>query len=238
MKKNVMMRVASIMLVLVLMSSSVISGTFAKYVTQGSSTDSARVAKWGVGVVVNGETFANAYVRDDNTLDAVAQSRVGTNSVVSGDSVDVVAPGTKGDLAGVTLAGIPEVATKVTYVGQFDIENWVDQNGKFYCPLVITIKYTDESGNPKTTALNGLWYDSAEQFEADVNNYINAYSKYYAAGTNLAEQGAENLDITWEWPFSTSADNDVRDTHLGDQAAVNNAATVQLTLTCTVTQVD
>lgn len=238
MKKNVMMRVASIMLVLVLMSSSVISGTFAKYVTSGTGTDSARVAKWGVGVVVNGETFATAYVRDDDTMDAVAKSRIGTNSVVSGNSVDVVAPGTKGDLAGVTLAGIPEVATHVTYVGQFDIENWVDQNGAFYCPLIITIKTVGEDGNPAEVVLNGQRYDSAVQFEADVNNYINAYSKYYAAGTNLAEQGAENLDITWQWPFSTSADNDVRDTFLGDQAAKDNAATVQLTLTCTVTQVD
>ena len=61
MKKNVMMRVASIMLVLVLMTSSVISGTFAKYVTEGQSKDSARVAKFGVTVTGNAAIFSDSY---------------------------------------------------------------------------------------------------------------------------------------------------------------------------------
>ena len=54
MKKNKMMRLASAMMVLTLMSTSVISGTFAKYVTKGEATDKARVAKWGVEVIVEG----------------------------------------------------------------------------------------------------------------------------------------------------------------------------------------
>ena len=61
MKKNVMMRVASIMLVLVLMTSSVISGTFAKYVTDVTTDDSARVARWGVEFVTNSDLFATQY---------------------------------------------------------------------------------------------------------------------------------------------------------------------------------
>ena len=61
MKKNVMMRLACFLLVAVLISTSAISGTYAKYVTSGQSTDSARVAKWGVTVTANGTTFANAY---------------------------------------------------------------------------------------------------------------------------------------------------------------------------------
>ena len=47
MKKNRMMRLASILLVLVLMTTSVISGTFAKYTTSGNAYDQARVAYWG-----------------------------------------------------------------------------------------------------------------------------------------------------------------------------------------------
>ena len=47
MKKNVMMRVAAMLLVCVLASTCGISGTFAKYVTSTSSQDAARVAKWG-----------------------------------------------------------------------------------------------------------------------------------------------------------------------------------------------
>ena len=48
MKRNKMMRIASVLLVAVLLSTCVISGTFAKYTTSNSATDSARVAKWGV----------------------------------------------------------------------------------------------------------------------------------------------------------------------------------------------
>ena len=47
MKKNRMMRLASILLVLVLMTSSVVGGTFAKYTTSVEGYDTARVAKWG-----------------------------------------------------------------------------------------------------------------------------------------------------------------------------------------------
>lgn len=47
MKKNRMMRLASILLVLVLMTSSVVGGTFAKYTTSAESSDTARVAYWG-----------------------------------------------------------------------------------------------------------------------------------------------------------------------------------------------
>ena len=49
MKKNVMMRVASALLVAVLMTTCAISGTFAKYTSSKTDSDSARVAVWGLG---------------------------------------------------------------------------------------------------------------------------------------------------------------------------------------------
>ena len=63
MKKNTMMRLASVLLIAVLMSTCAISGTFAKYVTSDSSSDSARVARWGFnGTTLNIEDlFVAAY---------------------------------------------------------------------------------------------------------------------------------------------------------------------------------
>ena len=221
MKKNMMMRIASVLLIAVLMSTSAISGTYAKYVTSGQGTDSARVAKWGVTVTANGETFAKEYDTDD-TVYTEAKSVISTDKVV--------APGTEGDMTSMALTGTPEVAVRISYVGVFDIsDNWVDGNGTYYCPLVITVN---------GTAYDGRAYTSAADFELSVNNAIGAYSKDYPAGTNLAGLGADALNISWEWPFSTSADNDVKDTFLGDQAAAGNAATVQLTVTTTATQID
>lgn len=55
MKKNKTMRAASALLVAALLSTSIISGTFAKYTTGASAQDSARVAKWGVVVTATGD---------------------------------------------------------------------------------------------------------------------------------------------------------------------------------------
>ena len=115
MKKNTMMRVASIMLVLVLMTSSVISGTFAKYTTQDRADDSARVAKWGVELQVVGNLYGETYsatagdsiIANDTTTGFTVQSKDAAN--------DVVAPGTKND-NGFTfsLNGKPEVSGQVS----------------------------------------------------------------------------------------------------------------------------
>ena len=80
MKKNRMMRLASLLLVLVLMTSSVVGGTFAKYTSQATTTDTARVAKWGWGSTsISIDLF-------DATYDSTVQSA---------DSANVIAPGTK-----------------------------------------------------------------------------------------------------------------------------------------------
>ena len=227
MKKNRMMRLASLLLVLVLMTSSVVGGTFAKYVTSGTGTDSARVAKWGVTVTANGTTFANEYDTDDAVFTEA-------KSVISTDKV--VAPGTDGDMVSMVLGGTPEVAVRVTYTGNFDIsDNWLDGNGDFYCPLVITIKNGVSDAGVK---FDGRAYTDAATFEQSVNNAIGAYSKDYPAGTDLSGLGNDSLDITWEWPFSTSAENDVKDTDLGNQASVDNYATVTVAVTTTVTQIN
>lgn len=59
MKKNVMMRVASALLVAVLMTTCAISGTFAKYTSTTTGTGTARVAKWAF--VVNGDPIAETF---------------------------------------------------------------------------------------------------------------------------------------------------------------------------------
>ena len=80
-KKNWTLRAAVLMLALVLITSCFVGGTFAKYVTSGTSGDNARVAKWGVTVTAHetGDIFAKSY---DNTVIAEGEYKV-------------IAPGTK-----------------------------------------------------------------------------------------------------------------------------------------------
>lgn len=115
MKKNRMMRLASILLVCVLLSTSVISGTFAKYTTVDSAKDSAKVAKWGVTALVSGSLFGENYFPNSTTATADEIAAEAKQSVDSNNRGNIVAPGAKSD-EGLKLAisGTPEVANKVT----------------------------------------------------------------------------------------------------------------------------
>lgn len=222
MKKNVMMRVASALLVAVLLSTCAISGTFAKYVTTASGTDTARVAKWGVTITANGTTFAEEYDTDDGAF-TEAKSVISTEKVV--------APGTNGNMTSMTLAGTPEVAVRVTYTADIDIsDNWLAGTpSQFYFPIIVYI-------NGVAYSAEGTGCADANAFETYLENKIAAYSNDYPAGTNLSTVTGDSLEITWEWPFETGNDN--LDTDLGNQAAAANPATITVTVNTTVTQID
>ena len=113
MKKNKAMRAASALLVVTLLTTSMISGTFAKYTTQDSASDNARVAKWGVALQVVGNLYGESYkdaivANDDSSLTVKANDEAAADD-------DVVAPGTKNDEGlKFSLTGTPEVSTKTT----------------------------------------------------------------------------------------------------------------------------
>lgn len=220
MKKNKMMRAASALMVATLLTTSVISGTFAKYTTTASSNDSARVAKWGVQVTSTADTFKQSYVKDDDSVSLTG------NTVVSTE--DVVAPGTSGTMAAFTITGTPEVAVNVAFTGTLELGNkWVYSDSTFYCP--IEIKVGD-------TTFKGTKYTTADKFEAAVNEKIATYTKDYAAGTDLSTISGDAPAISWKWAFE--GNDNVKDTYLGNQAAGDNAATISLNVTVKVTQID
>ena len=220
MKKNKMMRIASVLLVAVLMSTCAISGTFAKYVTSANSADSARVAKFGVTITANGNIFAADY---NGTVTA------------DGGTPDLVAPGTSGNLVSMSLSGTPEVSVKVTYTGTVQLTGWTNSNGDFYCPVKVTVE---------GTKLCGLDYASSTDFITAIQDNIASYSQTYAPNTDLSTKGADSLAISWEWAYEDATDyingtqNDTDDTFLGDEAAAGNASTILISLVTTVTQVD
>ena len=115
MRKNKTMRIASLLLVAVLMTTCIISGTYAKYVTSGEVSDTARVAKFGVTVTATSDLFKAEYATDDT-------SYTGSLSVKASNDDDVVAPGTKGNISAAGLSGKPEVAVRVSYENvKFDL---------------------------------------------------------------------------------------------------------------------
>lgn len=231
MKKNVIMRAACVVLVLTLLSTCMISGTFAKYVTEApDATDTARVADWGVTATVTGAAFAKNYNKDVDTHSIAV-------TVESSTDDKLVAPGTEGTFTGVALTGTPEVAFNVTKTATVAVEGWIVDT-EFYCPMVITIN---------STPISGLDFDSADEFEAAIQAAIEAGNGDYEPNTNLATIANMNGDYDWAWAFETGADdpakaaNNVKDTKLGDIEAADpdvDVNTITLTVDAKVTQLD
>lgn len=97
MKKNKMMRLASVLLVLCLLTTSVISGTFAKYTSEATASDDARVARWAFKVgdanIAKSETITFDLFQTIYDTDGSAETDV-QNKL--GDGKTVIAPGTSG----------------------------------------------------------------------------------------------------------------------------------------------
>ena len=123
MKKNKLMRLASGLLVGTLLTTCAISGTFAKYTTQDSANDSARVAKWGISLQIMGNLYSDQYENDlpDEYTQTDTSDAIGVRADQEG--TDVVAPGTKSDDKAFTikLSGTPEVDYK--YTGKITTDN-------------------------------------------------------------------------------------------------------------------
>lgn len=234
MKRNRWMRAGGLLLVLTLITSCFVGGTFAKYVSEAQGDDTARVAKWGVVVTVTGDGFKTSYGKD------YAYSNVEGDTVISSTEEKVVAPGTKGTFGGVEITGKPEVAVKIETTADVDLSGWnVADGDEFYCPLVFTI-------GDKT--INGLDYSRSTaggegSFENAIKDAIQkATTKEVEANTDLTAIG-EDITYSWEWPFENAKgdvanQSDELDTKLGNNAANGNAPTVSITVKTTVTQIN
>ena len=262
MRKNKMMRAASALLVAVLLTTSTISGTFAKYVTEASGSDTARVAKWGVEVGLTGYLFDDSY--DEEPKEWTANEDIAAINVQASTEHDyVVAPGTE-NKTGLTfkLTGQPEVDTEVkfeikanseirlltgTYTDYTQAE-WVtdpaDKNNNIadytktfdvtsvYYPVVFTLK----DGNDNKLA-EGTLADIQKYFDDNLN-------KIYHTNTLLDEIVAGNdgtYTLTWVWAFESG--NDAADTFLGNVMAgvatsANAVTNMDVEIVISATQVD
>ena len=252
MKKNKFLRLASVMLMLCLITTCAISGTFAKYTTSGTATDVARVAKWGIGVTVTGaEAFATSYtnVTSNTELNTNLDGNDGT------DSDDLLAPGTSGTLTEVTISGQPEVTTDVTVTVNLNLgANWT-VNSAVYCPVeftVGTVKYVVGTGEDTstlkhcaTTAALELAVEKAiidgvlgNVEDANVTSGSSSRTRQFTPNNNFGDNTVD-VSVGWNWAF-TGNDN-AKDTVLGNTIGDGNAdndPTIAFTISVTVDQVD
>ena len=208
MKKNIMMRLAAVLFILVLLTTCGISSAYAKYTTSGNAGDNAQVAKWGVKVSVAGEKAFD--ITDANVKSADAE-------------ISVIAPGTNGKLGSLSITGTPEVATAVKVSLNVDLTGWVisvpdtanpgSSIEIFYCPLVF------KSGS---TEIIGATYSQQSDLEEAIEALLanNGSVVKYDPNTDLSTN-VTAVDIEWEWKFQApdaTYGNDLYDTLLADKA--------------------
>jgi len=197
MKKNKAMRAAGGLLIATLLSTSAVSGTFAKYVTRDSGSDTARVAKFGVVVTSDGALFADTYKTSTNTPGVSGDSTAAaTLSVVSSavtgattdhDGVDgtdkVVAPGTKNtDGLTFSITGTPEVAVKIDVIVK-------DNTGTDFNAATKDIYLKTKSGLPDMTT-----GDATDTFDNAADYYPIKYTLTQTkGGTSTTLVDKQNL---------------------------------------------
>lgn len=214
MKKSKTMRVASGLLVLTLLSTCVVAGTFAKYTTEATGSDSARVAEWGLGTatVTMNDLFKNAY---DSSDSATVKS-----------TVDVMAPGTEGSAQfGFTANKAPEVAYTLT----------ISTDGSVCADDI-------KKNSNIVWSLDGTAVGSWDQLLTSIQNLAKeGTSNEYAPGVlPTAFKNNAKHTVSWKWNFEDAAAgkiaaSDKTDTDMGNKQTPD---TVTLKITVTATQKD
>ena len=192
MKKNKMMRLASLLLVAVLLTTSIIGGTFAKYVTTASASDNARVAAWGFG-----ENVAIDFDLFDTTYGTTVSSSGQDNVIAPGTAKEETITFTYADTAG---KGAPEVAYKVTLA--VDTEN-------------TKVDAAIKDNTAITWSFNGAAYGTWDAMIAAINSYSED-----VAANELPDLEKTGLTIGWKWNFYSTDAQDKIDTAMGDAATL------------------
>lgn len=209
-----------------------LSGTYAKYTSSGTGSDTARVAKWSFKV---GDTtdIATTDKFAFNIFNTVKSTNGADENALADTTGTIIAPGTMGSFK---IAVKNESEVSAEYTVDYSIEN----TSKI--PLEF-IKATDLFVNGKDGAMkeNPVWSTKI----SDVNQ--TATKLGFASPNN----SGETVEIYWRWAFSsgkyldgdtTKTATDEYDTALGkaSTAAANEDAAPKAIVTAriTATQVD
>lgn len=225
MRKNKLMRAAAGLMVATLLTTSIISGTLAKYTTSVESSDEARVATWGF---------------KESSIDLTGLFNT-TYTNVNSNNGKVIAPGTDGKKSfNFTYEGQeakPEVAYKFTVgIDDTGIAADIKSNPNIKWALL------DGTGVDTSTATWGDWdalVASVKKLSGDPTG-----TKEYAANelpTAFSQKNTNTHTIAWKWDFEGTGTEeakktqDTKDTALGNKDALDK---VNVKITITATQID
>lgn len=210
---------------LCLITSSFVGSTLAKYTTEVSGSDTARVAKFGVELTADANFFEKEY------------AGVNGISVKSYDDANVIAPGTTGTATIFTIAGAPEVDVEV----DISLSN-TNELTMATLPAGIYNDYTalvdsntdgkiDENDTMNTFTLADNYYPVKWTLKKDgtavatdvnleaIETYFASISKKYEVESNDFAAIVGTYELSWKWDFVIDDKTDKADTYMGQIAA-------------------
>lgn len=189
MKKNKVLLLGIITVFVAIFSLTLVSGTWAKYTSTVSGTDTAQVAKWAWKV--NDQNVVAGAAQEALVFDLFNTIKDTDGAAETDVKENLIAPGTSGSFA-------------------VKIENASEVTGKY--AIEFTVKQTSATGAEETVTIP---LEYSVDGGANWSPTLNAISASDA--TKLAVGRNATVTIKWRWNFE-GEDNDGTDTNLGLKA--------------------
>ena len=171
-KRNWIFKIASCLMMACLLTTCVISGTFAKFTSQASGSTTVKVATWEF--TLNGTKQSEEFaINLGATVDTVDGNT--DNEVDLGDDLNVIAPGTKGSFS-IELVNNSQVSASYAVSFAYEDASNAPANLKF-CAT--------ENGTYSTLADLGTALDGTLKYKNDANN-----------------DDQTTITVYWKWEFT------------------------------------
>ena len=195
-RKNIALRAATVLCVLVLFCAAFVGGTFARYTTNDGGNDLARVAKWGIDVAIGGTLFGDNYTANGAANGDEIQLNYSA-SVSAIDNADIVAPGTQNTTGmKIAITGQPEVQydVKAVYGDGVTIEDIFLKAGKYGTMVAVHGVTEANFGEGTYYTLDAGTYTKATSYTADTDYYeihdsLDLATDYYPIVWTVEESG-------------------------------------------------
>ncbi len=196
-----------LLLSLCLITSSFVGGTLAKYVTTSEAADTARVAKWGIALQVDGSLYGVNYETGTASVPSTENDTTKLSVATSNTSEKILAPGTKSDSGlHVSLTGKPEVSYKTN--ATISYENIYLTNGSYgllvKAPTVTATSYK----------ANTYYYEDSGKYVLDTTAVFTANHTYYTmedvAAITATETNGAYYPVVYNWDGATDKTGDYK----------------------------
>lgn len=186
--------------------------TLARYVSEGTGGDSARVAKWGIGMNLNKDIQLFTEIYEDSTQNKTTY--VKSSEIKEGEKHNVLAPGMNNTLDYIitTFDGLPETAYKYTCNLTVDQDSTKIKDTIYQLDNTPTFKWLFA----KPGSDSPIEYDTF----AELQGAFNSMSKNYVApnhspfGSDLS--GEAKVKLGYKWNTGDTSEQNESDTKLAE----------------------